>query len=88
VECNCFGKNQFGFGVLENSSRFGLSLLDFFYSTPVAQQPIILMGGSWATTYLVNLGIKALTKYWGSTLIFVGINYLSTYNRSNIDYIQ
>ena len=64
---------------LGNSSRFGLSLLDFFFSTPVVQQPVFLMGGSWATTYLVNLGIKSLTKYWGSNLIFAGINYLSIY---------
>ena len=55
---------------LENSSRFGLSLLDFFFSTPVVQQPIILMGGSWATTYLVNLGIKSLTKN-GEALLFL-----------------
>ena len=64
---------------LENSIRFGWSLLDFFFSTPVVQQPVFLIGGSWATTYLVNLGIKSLTAFWGSTLIFEGINYLSIY---------
>ena len=66
-------------GFLENSMRVGVSLLDFFFTTPLIQLPVLMVVGSGAINYLVQIGIKSLIEFWGTTVISQGISYLSLY---------
>ena len=66
-------------GCLKDGIRVGVSLLDFFLSTPVVQVPVFMVVGSGATAHLAQVEIKLIVKNWGTTLIFKGINYISLY---------
>ena len=66
-------------GFLKNCSRVGVSLLDFFFTTPLIQLPVLMVVGSGAINYLVQIGIKSLIEFWGTTVISQGINYISLY---------
>ena len=72
-------KSVWIWGILKNCSAVGVSLLDFFFTTPVIQLPVLLVVGSGAINYLVQLGIKSLIEFWGITGISQGINYISLY---------
>ena len=72
-------KSVWIWGILKNCSAVGVSLLDFFFTTPVIQLPVLLVVGSGAINYLVQLGIKTIIEFWGTTGISQGINYISLY---------
>jgi len=74
-----WGKSVWIWGILKNCSAVGVSLLDFFFTTPVIQLPVLLVVGSGAINYLVQLGIKTIIDFWGTTGISQGINYISLY---------
>jgi hypothetical protein len=56
-------KSVWIWGFLKNCSRVGVSLLDFLFTTPVIQLPILIVVGSGAINYLVQLGIKSFIEY-------------------------
>ena len=58
------GKSARIWGGLNRIIRKGVSLLDFFFSTPVVQLPVLMVGGSSAANDWANLGIKTISKYW------------------------
>ena len=62
-------KSVWIWGFLKNCSRVGVSLLDYFFTTPVIQLPVLMMVSSGAINYLVQLGIKLLIEFWGITKI-------------------
>ena len=64
---------------LKEGIRVGVSLLDFFLSTPVLQVPVFVVGGSGVIAYLSQFGLNLLTNNLGTKCIFKGINYLSFY---------
>ena len=72
-------KSVWIWGILKNCSAVAMSLLDFFFTTPVMQLPVLLVVGSGAINYLVQLGIKSLIEFRGITGISQGINYISLY---------
>ena len=72
-------KSVWIWGILKNCSAVGVSLLDFFFTTPVIQLPVLLVVGSGAINYLLQLGIKTIIEFWGTTGISQGINYISLY---------
>ena len=56
-------KSVWIWGFLENSMRVGMSLLDFFFTTPLIQLPVLMVVGSGAINYLVQIGIKSLIEF-------------------------
>ena len=83
---NFTGKLQFAgeksvwiWGLLARQFRKGVTLLDFLFSTPVVQLPVLMVCGSGTANYLAIWGIKILSKYWGNNIIYQGVNYLSLY---------
>ena len=72
-------KSVWIWGILKNCSAVAMSLLDFFFTTPVIQLPVLLVVGSGAINYLVQLGIKTIIEFWGTTGISQEIIYISLY---------
>ena len=73
------GKSVWIWGLLARQFRKGVTLLDFLFSTPVVQLPVLMVCGSGTANYLAIWGIKILSKYWGNNLIYQGVHYLSLY---------
>ena len=73
------GKSVWIWGLLDGIIRKGVSLLDFLFSTPVVQLPVLMVCGKGTANYLAIWGIKIISKYWGNNIIYQGVNYLSLY---------
>ena len=83
-------KSVWIWGLLARKFRKGVTLLDFLFSTPVVQLPVLMVCGSGTANYLAIWGIKILSKYWGNNLIYQGVHYLSLYiyyNHSNFNHL-
>ena len=72
-------KSVWSWGLLARQFRKGVTLLDFLFSIPVVQLPVLMVCGSGTANYLAIWGIKILSKYWGNNIIYQGVNYLSLY---------
>ena len=82
------GKSVWIWGLLARKFRKGVTLLDFLFSTPVVQLPVLMVCGSGTANYVAIWGIKIITKYWGKNIIYLSANYLSLYiyyNHSNFN---
>ena len=73
------GKSVWIWVLLARKYRKGVTLLDFLFSTPVVQLPVLMVCSSGTANYVASWGIKIITKYWGKNIIYLSANYLSLY---------